>query len=111
MGGVQSSSGQSAETLTKLNAVVGFVGQSSPLDSLLRSVLSYKPGLKAKGRSNMDGIYLISGPKEIQASGLLVPSFQGYSKNKKWIVRETRPEMIQSRFPKSDLPTQNNIEL
>jgi len=112
MGGTQSSgAGQAGETLTKLNAVVGLVGQSSPLDSLLRSVLSYKPGLKAKGRANMDGIYVISGPKEIQASGLLVPSFQGDSKAKKWIVRETRPEMIQSRFPKSDLPTQNNIEL
>jgi hypothetical protein len=112
MGGTQSTgAGQSGEILQKLNAVVGLVGQSSPLDSLLRSVLSYKPGLKAKGRANMDGIYLVSGAKDIQATGLLVPSFQGDSKNKKWIVRETRPEMIQSRFPKSDVPTQNNIEL
>ena len=112
MGATQSTAtGQSGETLTKLNAVIGLVGQSSPLDSLLRSILSYKPGLKTKGKANMDGIYVISGPKEIQESGLLIPSFQSSSKNKKWIVRETRPDMIQSRFPKSDIPTQNNIEL
>jgi hypothetical protein len=59
----------------------------------------------------MDGIYVISGAKEIQESGLLVPSFQGGATSKKWIVRETRPEMIHSRFPKTDIPTQNNIEL
>jgi hypothetical protein len=103
-------SGGTGDILLKLNAVIGLVGQASPLDTLLRSVLGYRPELRVKGRSSLDGIYTIAEPKDIAKSGLLIPSFQK-DRKQRWVVREVKPEMIMSRFKKSDDSNRENIEL